>query len=69
MNALRLNNGFEVALFEERAGLPLATALRQLEAAEAKGLIVRDYRRIAPTAFGRRFLNNLLQLFLPGEER
>ena len=69
MNALRLNNGFEVALFEERAGLPLATALRQLEAAEAKGLIVRDCRRIAPTAFGRRFLNNLLQLFLPGEER
>ena len=65
MNALRLNNGFPLVLFEERAGVPLTIVLKQLERAEQKGLIVRDHRRIAPTALGRRFLNDLLQIFLP----
>jgi len=64
MNALRLNAGFPVALFEERAGLPLTAVLRELEAAERRGLIARDHARIAPTPLGRRFLNDLLQLFL-----
>jgi oxygen-independent coproporphyrinogen-3 oxidase len=64
MNALRLNEGFPAALFEERAGLPLTTVLQQLGQAEQKGLIVRDHRSITPTALGRRFLNDLLQLFL-----
>jgi len=64
MNALRLNAGFPAALFEERAGLPLATILRELENAERRGLIERDHVRIAPTPLGRRFLNDLLQLFL-----
>jgi len=65
MNALRLNDGFPVALFEERAGMPLTAALMQLEEAERRGLIERDHQRIAPTALGRRFLNDLLQVFLP----
>ena len=69
MNALRLNNGFALVLFEERTGVPLTAALKRLEVAERKGLIVRDHRRVAPTALGQRFLNDLLQLFLPGEER
>ncbi len=64
MNALRLNNGFSVALFEERTGMPLTSVLKQLEEAERRGLITRDHQRIAPTALGRRFLNDLLQLFL-----
>ena len=64
MNALRLNGGFPVVLFEERAGVPLTTVLQQLDQAEQKGLIVRDHRRIEPTALGRRFLNDLLQIFL-----
>ena len=65
MNALRLNHGFPVAMFEERAGMPLTAVLRQIEDAEKRGLIARDYRRIAPTVLGRRFLNDLLQIFLP----
>jgi len=65
MNALRLNDGFPVALFEERAGMLLTAALMQLEEAERRGLIERDHQRIAPTALGRRFLNDLLQVFLP----
>jgi len=64
MNALRLNAGFAAALFEERAGLPLTVILRELEDAERRGLIERDPTRIAPTPLGRRFLNDLLQLFL-----
>ena len=70
MNALRLNAGFAAALFEERAGLPLTAVLRELEDAERRGLIERDPARIAPTPLGRRFLNDLLQVFLsPGEAR
>jgi putative oxygen-independent coproporphyrinogen III oxidase len=65
MNALRLTEGFPLSLFEERAGLPLTMALRSLDEAERRGLIVRDHRHVAPTELGRRFLNDLLQIFLP----
>jgi len=64
MNALRLNDGFATNLFEERAGVPLNAVLPALEAAERRGLIARDHQRIAPTLPGRRFLNDLLQIFL-----
>jgi oxygen-independent coproporphyrinogen-3 oxidase len=65
MNALRLNEGFALSLFEERSGLPLTWALNGLDEAERRGLIVRDHRHVAPTELGRRFLNDLLQIFLP----
>jgi oxygen-independent coproporphyrinogen-3 oxidase len=65
MNALRLTGGFPLRLFEERTGLPLVAALPGLDAAEARGFIVRDHERAAPTARGRRFLNEALQIFLP----
>ena len=65
MNALRLNEGFEAGLFTRRTGLPLNVVLRELEEAEQRGLIERDHQRIAPTPLGRRFLNDLLQIFLP----
>jgi oxygen-independent coproporphyrinogen-3 oxidase len=65
LNALRLAEGFDVALFAERTGLQIAAVHRPLAAAEAKGLIERDHVRIRPTLLGRRFLNDLLQLFLP----
>jgi putative oxygen-independent coproporphyrinogen III oxidase len=65
MNALRLNEGFDATLFTERTGLPLNAVLRQLQEAERRGLLVRDHQRIAPTPLGRRFLNDLLQMFLP----
>ena len=64
MNALRLTGGFEASLFAERAGLPLNVVFDELEEAERRGLIVRDHQRIAPTPQGRRFLNDLLQIFL-----
>jgi oxygen-independent coproporphyrinogen-3 oxidase len=65
MNALRLCGGFPVRLFEERTGMPLTAVLRDLDEAERRGFIARDHERIAPTALGQRFLNDLIQIFLP----
>jgi putative oxygen-independent coproporphyrinogen III oxidase len=67
MNALRLNEGFDAALFEERTSLSLLGMRRELEEAERRGLLHRDHQRIAPTENGRRFLNDLLQVFLRSE--
>jgi len=44
--------------------LPLTAVLGRLDKAERRGLIERDHERIAPTPLGRRFLNDLLQIFL-----
>lgn len=69
MNALRLSHGFETALFCERTGVPLAVVESKLTAAEALGLLSRDHLRIRPTEQGRRYLNDLLELFLPDPAR
>jgi oxygen-independent coproporphyrinogen-3 oxidase len=68
LNALRLTDGFPVSLFAERTGLPITTVERELSAAESDGFITRDHRWIQPTARGRRFLNDLLEPFLPAPE-
>jgi oxygen-independent coproporphyrinogen-3 oxidase len=64
LNALRLVDGVPVERFEERTGLPRAVVARRLAAAEEKGLLESDARRIRPTRHGRLFLNDLLQQFL-----
>lgn len=66
MNALRLNGGFDPALFESRTTLPLISIESELRQAEADGLIERSSQCIAPTRHGQRFLNELLRRFLPG---
>lgn len=65
LNLLRLREGFAVNEFVERTGLQISAAERGLAEAEAKGLIVRTYERIRPSERGQRFLNELLELFLP----
>lgn len=65
LNALRLTNGFATSLFTERTGLPITAITRQLDDAEARGLIARDVKHIQPTAKGQLFLNDLLEMFLP----
>lgn len=64
LNALRLNGGFEPNLFAERTGLTLNAIERSLNEAEEKGLLFRDHKIIRPTELGRRFLNDLQQMFL-----
>jgi len=69
LNALRLIDGFPAELFAARTGLPLFVAEPGLRAAESKGLIERTPQAIIrPTERGRRFLNDLLGLFLPAQE-
>jgi putative oxygen-independent coproporphyrinogen III oxidase len=65
LNALRLVEGFPVALFAQRTGLPITAIERELGAAEAAGLVERDHQWIRPTGKGQRFLNDLLEPFLP----
>ncbi|WP_263770955.1 radical SAM family heme chaperone HemW [Propionivibrio soli] len=64
MNALRLNQGFDVSLFQARTGRPLHVVEPILRAAAADGMIVREASHLAPTERGRRFLNRLLERFL-----
>ncbi len=65
LNALRLVDGFDAALFQRRTGLALAAIDRPLATAEERGLVDRGHASIRPTPKGRRFLNDLLELFLP----
>jgi oxygen-independent coproporphyrinogen-3 oxidase len=64
LNALRLRDGFPLALFTERTGLPLTAIQRPLEEAEARGLIERNLSHARPTDKGFDFLSDLQQLFL-----
>ena len=65
LNALRLADGFALAAFGERTGLPLTAIQRPLAEAESRGLIERDLQRVKPTARGFDFLSDLQALFLP----
>jgi len=64
LNALRLNRGFPISLFAERTGIPIAAIEEQLAQAESKGLLRRNNYKIWPTDLGKRFLNDLQQMFL-----
>ena len=65
LNALRLKNGFGLAQFSERTGLPVSAIEAGLDEAQRKGLIDRDLARVRPTVRGFDFLNDLQALFLP----
>jgi oxygen-independent coproporphyrinogen-3 oxidase len=64
LNALRLKEGFELARFTERTGLPLTAIEKALDQAQAKGLIERDLSQVRPTVRGFDFLSDLQGLFL-----
>lgn len=65
MNALRLNAGVPARLFAERTGLALHELDAPLQRARARGLLDASATHLRASAQGRRFLNELLQLFLP----
>jgi putative oxygen-independent coproporphyrinogen III oxidase len=64
MNALRLSNGVDAALFAERTGLSLDLLSSARQQAEQRGLLEADPTRLVATARGQLFLNDLLQYFL-----
>jgi putative oxygen-independent coproporphyrinogen III oxidase len=64
MNALRLTNGFDTKLFQERTGMPWQAMSMRVTEAVKKGLMTQDLNHLQPTLLGQRYLNNLLELFL-----
>jgi oxygen-independent coproporphyrinogen-3 oxidase len=65
MNALRLNEGFRLASFEQRTGQPAARLEPVLAQAEARGWLEREPGAVRASARGRALLNPLTGLFLP----
>ena len=68
MNALRLTQGVSPDLFRQRTGMPLSVIEAELKHAEENGLLVWDLATLKPTESGRRYLNDLLQYFMPESE-
>lgn len=64
MNALRLNEGVETSLFSQHTGLSIDSIADPLQKACDKGWLEVDDSHIKPTEQGRRFLNDLLELFV-----
>jgi oxygen-independent coproporphyrinogen-3 oxidase len=67
LNALRLNAGVPMAMFEARTGLPRASIAGQLALARERGWIEPDDERLRPTELGLRFANDAIALFLGDE--
>ncbi|NWB99346.1 radical SAM family heme chaperone HemW [Pseudomonas gingeri] len=64
MNALRLTEGVDAVLFAQRTGLSLDNLNEARAEAEQSGLLQVEPSRLAATARGQLFLNDLLQYFL-----
>ncbi|HWU69613.1 MAG TPA: radical SAM family heme chaperone HemW [Stenotrophobium sp.] len=65
MNALRLNEGFELSDFVRCTSLPASTLAPALDQARQRGLIETHVDNIRASKHGRAFLNDLIELFLP----
>ena len=64
LNALRLIDGFDAALFSSTTGLPFSCLQPTLQIAQQKGLLEVNESLVRPTELGFRFLNDLQELFL-----
>jgi len=69
LNALRLNAGVPLAMFEARTGLPRSVISGPLAEARARGWLEDDAARVVPTELGRRFTNDVISLFLADKPR
>ncbi len=67
LNTLRLREGFAIARFTERTGLPLSAVREGLALGQQRGLLEHDEAagQVRPTARGFDFLSDLQALFLP----
>lgn len=64
LNALRLHEGFDVHTYQTRTGLSADTLQQPLDLACQKGLLHRQGSIIRATELGRRFNNNVVELFM-----
>ena len=64
LNALRLQKPIAIDLFNRRTGLALSDILLPLTQAKEQGLLQWDNHSIETTALGKKFLNDLLVIFM-----
>ena len=69
MNSLRLDSGFTKAAFTAATSLPYASIEAQVHAAIKRQLLTADNGVIKATATGQRYLNELLQYWMPESPR
>lgn len=69
MNALRLKEGFAIPVFEQHTGVSLNQWQHQIDAAVNKGLLEQSGFHLKATEQGFNFLNDLLELFMPLEQK
>ncbi len=65
LNALRLNDGFDIADFESRTGLRNVDIADTLRNGVSRNLLEISEANVRASEFGRRFLNDTIALFLP----
>jgi oxygen-independent coproporphyrinogen-3 oxidase len=65
LNALRLREGFGLAQFSDRTGLPTSAIDAALQAAQQRGLLQLELQQVRATERGFDFLSDLQALFLP----
>ncbi|TAN04520.1 MAG: radical SAM family heme chaperone HemW [Rhodanobacteraceae bacterium] len=68
LNTLRLNDGVPAADFTARTGLPLDAIAAPLAKARANGWLTGDPDHLQATPLGRRFLNDVIEAFLPPDK-
>lgn len=64
LNRLRLFSEFDLADYQLRTGLPIAPIADIITKASEEGLISHTGNKLEVTNLGKRFLNNLMQMFL-----
>ena len=64
LNALRLHDGVTWSLFEARTGLSYDSIALEVNKLVKQGLLVDSSQQLQPTALGRRYLNQILRVFL-----
>jgi len=69
MNALRLRDGFAIPVFEQHTGVSLNHWQTAIDTALEKGLLQQTGFTLQATAHGFNFLNDLLELFMPAEQK
>ena len=67
LNQLRLFREFNLDDYQVRTGLPISGVIEILQEAKNKGLVNLNGNIVALTSLGKRFLNDLMQMFLMEE--
>ena len=64
MNALRLNEGVDITVFQQTTGLSVTALEPQRQHLIGRGLLESDPQRLQTTSLGRRFLNEVLAVYM-----